>query len=126
MFGEKGRIFQVCEDGGLRKSRDAIMRFHGYDVISAGSHAGAAVEATNGGYNLVLVDATGSGGVAAAQRLCDEIKRLSPGQHVAYVCNHLVYVESTCPNEVIQTEFDPEAFVRSVQSAMEDALANAR
>lgn len=124
MLGDKGRIFHVCEDEGVRKSRDAILRFHGYDVTSTDAHEGIAVEASNGGYHLILVDVTGPGGIAAAQRLCDEIKRLHPGQHVAYVCNHLVYVETTCPNEVIRTEFDPDVFVRSVQNAMVDALTD--
>lgn len=126
MLKEKGRIFHICPDDGLRKSRDAILRFHGYYVVSTGIVEGAAAEAAGGGYSLVLIDATGARGVEGAEQVSDEIRRLAPGQPISYVCNHLLFLSTSCPDGVIRTDFDPEKFIRSVQETMKSALAGVR
>ena len=57
--------------------------------------------------------------VQSAQELCDEIKKVHPGQHVAFVCNYRVAIDSDCPDEIIRAEFNPEALVRGVKEALE-------
>ena len=69
-------------------------------------------------YDLVLIDVDSDIRVQSAQELCDEIKKVVPRQHVAFVCNYRVAIESDCPDEVIRAEFSPEALVRGVQQAL--------
>ena len=47
------------------------------------------------------------------------IKKVHPEQHVAFVCNYRVAIESDCPDEIIRSEFNPEAMVRGVKEALE-------
>ncbi len=69
-------------------------------------------------YDLVLIDVESDVRVQSAQELCDEIKKVVPQQHVAFVCNYRVAIESDCPDEIIRAEFNPEALVRGVQQAL--------
>ena len=69
-------------------------------------------------YDLVLIDVESNGRVQSAQELCEGIKKVVPRQHVAFVCNHRVAIESDCPDEIIRAEFNPEALVRGVQQAL--------
>ncbi len=69
-------------------------------------------------YDLVLIDVESDVRVQSAQELCDEIKKVVPEQHVAFVCNYRVAIESDCPDEIIRAEFNPEALVRGVQQAL--------
>ena len=70
-------------------------------------------------YDLVLIDVEADVKVQSAQELCDEIKKIQPDQHVAFVCNYRVSIESDCPDEIIRAEFNPEALVRGVKEALE-------
>ena len=69
-------------------------------------------------YDLILIDVESDVRVQSAQELCDEIKKIVPDQHVAFVCNYRVAIESDCPDEIIRAEFNPEALVRGVQQAL--------
>ena len=66
----------------------------------------------------MLIDVEADAKVQSAQELCDEIKKVQPDQHVAFVCNYRVAIESDCPDEIIRAEFNPEALVRGVQDAL--------
>jgi hypothetical protein len=38
---------------------------------------------------------------------------------VAFVCNWRVAIETDCPDEIVRTEFDPDAFVGGVREIIE-------
>ena len=97
--------------------RDAILRMHGFHVGST-VYSVEAIDEVLGRYDLVLIDVEADVKVKSAQELCDTIKKVVPGQHIAFVCNYQVDVESDCSDEIIRAEFDPEAFVRGVKEAL--------
>jgi DNA-binding NtrC family response regulator len=115
----KKRIFHVSSRLNIMGLRDEILRMHGFAVDSAVySHQAAEIVAEKD-YDLVLIDVEADVRVQSAQELCDEIKKVHPLQHVAFVCNYRVAIDSDCPDEIIRSEFNPEALVRGVQDALE-------
>jgi DNA-binding response OmpR family regulator len=98
--------------------RDEILRMHGFEVESTIYSREAADVVAGKDYDLVLIDVEADVKVQSAQELCDEIKKAHPGQHVAFVCNYRVAVESDCPDDIIRSEFNPEALVRGVKEAL--------
>jgi DNA-binding NtrC family response regulator len=117
--GEKKRIFHVSSRLNIMGLRDEILRMHGFDVDSAVYSRQAAEEVAEKDYDLVLIDVEADVRVQSAQELCDQIKKVHPLQHVAFVCNYRVAIDSDCPDEIIRAEFNPEALVRGVQDALE-------
>jgi DNA-binding NtrC family response regulator len=115
----KKRIFHVSSRLNIMGLRDEILRMHGFDVDSAVYSRQAAEEVAEKDYDLVLIDVEADVRVQSAQELCDEIKKVHPMQHVAFVCNYRVAIDSDCPDEIIRAEFNPEALVRGVQNALE-------
>jgi hypothetical protein len=111
-------IFHVSSRENIMALRDAILRMHGFHVESTVYSAKAIDEVLGRDYDLVLIDVEADVRVKSAQELCDTIKKAVPGQHIAFVCNYRVDVESDCPDEIIRAEFDPEAFVRGVKEAL--------
>ena len=99
--------------------RDQILGIHGYDVVSTLNLAAASSIFQQRQFDLVLVDVEGQGRVPQAEHLCEELRTIHPGQKVAFVCNYLVSIESNCPDEIIQAEFNPVAFVEGVRKALE-------
>jgi len=99
--------------------RDQILRLHGFEVISTLSLDEGPSLFQMRPFDLVLVDVEGQGRVPQAERLCAEIRELHPGQRVAFVCNYLVSIQSDCPDEIIEAEFNPEAFVYGVRKMLE-------
>jgi len=99
--------------------RDRILRLHGFEVYSTLSLEKAPELFQRQPCDLVLVDVEGQGRVPQAERLCAEIRELHPGQKVAFVCNYLVSIESDCPDDIIEAEFNPEAFVEGVMRMFE-------
>ena len=116
--GQK-RIFHVSSRLNIMGLRDEILRMHGFDVDSAVYSRQAAEGVAEKDYDLVLIDVEADVRVQSAQELCDEIKKVNPLQHVAFVCNYRVAIDSDCPDEIIRAEFNPEALVRGVQNALE-------
>ena len=118
--GGNGRrtIFHVSSRENIKELRDEILRLHGFRVASAVYSAQVLEEVTRENYDLVLIDVEAERRVQSAQELCDEIKKSVPDQHVAFVCNYRVAIESDCPDEIIRAEFNPEALVRGVRQAM--------
>ena len=98
--------------------RDEILRMHGFEVKSTLYSRKVLDEVNQNDYDLVLIDVEADVKVQSAQELCDDIKKVQPGQHVAFVCNHRVAIESDCPDEIIRAEFNPEAMVRGVKEAL--------
>ena len=98
--------------------RDEILRMHGFEVKSTLYSGTALDEVSQNDYDLVLIDVEADVKVQSAQELCDDIKKVQPGQHIAFVCNYRVTIESDCPDEIIRAEFNPEAMVRGVKEAL--------
>jgi DNA-binding NtrC family response regulator len=114
----KKRIFHVSSRLNIMGLRDEILRMHGFEVDSTVYSNQAADEVANRDYDLVLIDVEADVRVQSAQELCDEIKKVQPNQHVAFVCNYRVAIDSDCPDEIIRAEFNPEALVRGVKDAL--------
>ena len=49
------------------------------------------------------------------QAFTERSKTAEPEQIIAFVCNWRVAVLTDCPDEIIRTEFDPEAFLSGVK-----------
>jgi len=114
------RIFHVSGRETIKELRDEILRMHGFEVQSTLFSQQALDEVSQRAYDLVLIDVESDIRVQSAQELCDEIKKVVPQQHVAFVCNYRVAIESDCPDEIIRAEFNPEALVRGVQQALKN------
>jgi CheY-like chemotaxis protein len=114
----KRRIFHVSSRENIMELRDEILRMHGFEVKSTLYSGEALDEVSQNNYDLVLIDVEADVKVQSAQELCDDIKKVQPGQHIAFVCNYRVTIESDCPDEIIRTEFNPEAMVRGVKEAL--------
>jgi DNA-binding NtrC family response regulator len=112
------RIFHVSSRETIMGLRDEILRMHGFEVQSTVFSRQTLDEVGKTDYDLVLIDVESDVRVQSAQELCDEIKKVVPHQHVAFVCNYRVAIESDCPDEIIRAEFNPEALVRGVQQAL--------
>jgi DNA-binding NtrC family response regulator len=115
----KKRIFHVSSRLNIMGLRDEILRMHGFDVDSTVYSHQAAEGVAEKDYDLVLIDVEADVRVQSAQELCNEIKKVHPLQHVAFVCNYRVAIDSDCPDEIIHAEFNPAALVQGVQNALE-------
>ena len=116
---ERKRIFHVSSRVNIMGLRDEILRMHGFEVNSTIYSGKVLDEVSQNDYDLVLIDVEADVKVKSAQELCDEIKKINPNQHVAFVCNYRVAIASDCPDEIIRSEFNPEAMVRGVIEALE-------
>lgn len=111
-------VLHVCKRQILRPLRDEILRLSGFKVDSALEPAEALANFRTRPYDLVLVDVEGENSIAEAEALCGELKTEKPNQLVAFVCNWRVAVLSDCPDDVVRTEFNPDAFVKGVQDVL--------
>jgi len=112
-------ILHVCRREILRPIRDEILRLSGFEVASTCERHEAIEMFQSGPFSLVLVDVEGQDGVEMAESLCADVRTIHPGQLVAFVCNWRVAFVSDCPDQVLRTEFDPEAFVTGVKGLLE-------
>src|SRR6202453_1298453 len=112
------RICHVSSRENIMELRDEILRMHGFEVKSTLYSGKALDEVSQNDYDLVLIDVEADVKVQTAQELCDDIKKVQPGQHIAFVCNYRVTIESDCPDEIIRAELNPEAMVRGVKEAL--------
>ncbi len=58
-------------------------------------------------------------GSKAPRNCATRSRKFTRLQHVAFVCNYRVAIDSDCPDEIIRAEFNPEALVQGVQNALE-------
>ena len=116
--GGRRRIYHVSGREKIKELRDEILRLHGFEVSSTVLYGQALEEISREPYDLVLIDVDGEKRVETAQDLCNAIKKALPEQHVAFVCNYRVGIESDCPDDIIRAEFNPEAMVSGVQHAL--------
>jgi len=99
--------------------REQILRLQGYEVVSLLDLDQGVPHFKERPFDLVLIDVEGQGRVPQAEHLCEEIRALHQAQKVGFVCNYLVSIESDCPDEIIQAEFNPAAFVEGVKRLLE-------
>ena len=111
-------ILHVCKREMLRPLRDQIVRVSGYHVDSTLSIAEAMSMFRARVYDLVLIDVEGQQGIPEAEGLCSEVKTARHEQLVAFVCNWRVAILTDCPDEIVRTEFNPEAFVAGVRKML--------
>jgi DNA-binding response OmpR family regulator len=116
--GTENSILHVCRREILRPLRDEILRVSGYRVDSTLNFAEALAMFSARRYAIVLIDVEGEQGIPDAEHLCSAIKTARPEQLVAFVCNWRVAILTDCPDEIVRTEFDPEAFVAGVRQIL--------
>lgn len=115
----KPAILHICKREMLRPLRDQVLRVSGYEVDSALGYGEALSLYTAHSYDLVLIDVEGENGIPEAEQLCAEVKSRQHEQLVAFVCNWRVAVLTDCPDDIVRTEFNPEAFVAGVRKMLE-------
>ena len=118
MTEEKKSVLHVCSREIIIDLRDKILQLQGYEAVSTLSLADALELFQQRPFDLVLVDVEGQGRVPLAEQFCEEIRAIHAGQKVAFVCNYFVSIESDCPDEIIQAEFNPVAFVAGVKQML--------
>jgi DNA-binding NtrC family response regulator len=111
-------ILHVCSRDLIRELRDRILTLQGYNVVSTLSILEAEDSFAKSRFDLVLIDVEGDGRIPAAERLCEDIKKQDPEQKVAFICKYRVGRESDCPDEIIHSEFNPEAMVQGVKEIL--------
>jgi DNA-binding NtrC family response regulator len=119
MATKSSSILHVCGRDVIRGLRDQIFRIHGYEVDSTVSLGEGLELAKVRKYSLVIIDVEGDGRIPAAERLCTEIKEHHPGQEVVFICNYRVSVNTDCPDEIIRSEFNPQAMIDGVKAVLE-------
>jgi len=115
----KRHILHICSREMLRPLRDQILRVTGYEVDSTLSAAEGLSMFWAKPYDLVLIDVEGESAVHEAEHMCSEIKTAQPEQMVAFVCNWRVAMMTDCPDEILRTEFNPQAFVDGVRDMVQ-------
>ena len=117
----KKKILHISTREALRPIRDEVLRLSGFQIQSTSSYDEGLKLFNARVFDLVLVDVEGEESVDSAERLCAEIKTKHHGQLVAFVCNWRVAILTDCPDEILRTEFDPEAFVAGVRKTLMDS-----
>jgi len=112
-------ILHVCGRDVILGLRDQIFRLHGLEVDSTLSLDEGLKLAQARHYSLVIIDVEGDGRIPAAEKLCSEIKTHRPGQEVAFICNYRVSVLTDCPDDIIRSEFNPQAMIDGVKAILE-------
>ncbi len=110
----KSAILHICSREMLRPLRDQILRNCGFDVDSTLSFKEGLSMFWGRQYDLVLIDVEGDSAIKDAEHLCSEIKTAQHEQKIAFVCNWRVAIQTDCPDEILRTEFNPQAFVDGV------------
>ena len=111
-------ILHVCRRALLRPLRDQILRLSGYRVDSTLDVAEALALFHARQYDLVLIDIENQANVTEAEALCAEMKTSRPEQRLSFVCNWRVAIVSDCPDDIVRTEFNPDAFVKGVSDSL--------
>jgi CheY-like chemotaxis protein len=115
VLDSKHAILHVCNREMLRPLRDEILRKSGFEVDSCLSFTEGLSMFWARQYDLVLIDVEGDAAIHAAETLCSEIRTAQPEQRIAFVCNWRVAIQTDCPDEIVRTEFNPQAFVDGVK-----------
>ena len=115
IVNSKPAILHICSREMLRPLRDQILRNSGFEVDSCLSFKEGLSLFWGRQYDLVLIDVEGDNAIHEAETLCSEIKTAQPEQIIAFVCNWRVAIQTDCPDDILRTEFNPQAFVDGVK-----------
>lgn len=113
-------ILHICSRETILDLRDEILKLHGYQVNSTVKLEEGYQLAVAEPYDLVVIDVEGDGRIPSAEKLCNEIKAVRPGQPVVFICNYRVSIDSECPDEIIRSEFNPKAMIEGIQAMLKD------
>jgi DNA-binding NtrC family response regulator len=111
-------ILHVCSRDLIRELRDRILTLQGYRVVSTFSITEAEELFAKSRFDLVIVDVEGDGRIPQAEKFCEDIKQQDPEQKIAFICNYRVSRVSDCPDEIIRSDFNPEAMVQGVREIL--------
>jgi DNA-binding NtrC family response regulator len=116
-------ILHVCNREVLRPLRDEVLRINGYQVESTSEAEAARKKLAQKDFDLVMIDLESEQRIPEAEALCADAKKANPKQLVAFVCNYRVALQTDCPDDIIRSEFNPEAFVNGVRLVLAAASA---
>jgi|SRR3954452_8637401 hypothetical protein len=94
---------------------DRILTADGYEVTTVTSYSAAKRVWQPKLFPLVLVFADRDS--KDALEFCEGVKKVDPEQKVVFLAPRFVPVDSTCPNEVIRLDHNPEHFLTDVGEA---------
>lgn len=120
MYTRAHSILHICSRETILDLRDEILKLHGYQVNSTVKLEEGYQLAVAEPYDLVVIDVEGDGRIPSAEKLCNEIKAVRPGQPVVFICNYRVSIDSECPDEIIRSEFNPKAMIEGIQAMLKD------
>jgi CheY-like chemotaxis protein len=118
MSSPKTRILHLCAREHLLPLRDHALRNAGYEVDSVGDSNTALTRACSTHFEMVIIDVESDAQMARAEAFCEHIRKALPNIVVAFACNWQVSHNSQCPDEVIHTEFNPDAFVSGIRQML--------
>ena len=116
-------ILHVCNREMLRPLRDEVLRVNGYQVESTTEAEAARKRLAQKDFDLLMIDLESEQRIPEAESLCADVKTANPKQLVAFVCNYRVALQTDCPDDIIRSEFNPQAFVNGVRSLLDGASA---
>jgi DNA-binding response OmpR family regulator len=94
---------------------DRILTAGGYEVTTVTSYSAAMRVWQPELFPLVLILADRDS--RDALEFCEGVKKLDPEQKVVFLAPRFVHVDSSCPNEVIRLDQNPEHFLNDVGEA---------
>jgi CheY-like chemotaxis protein len=118
MSSLKTRILHLCAREHLLPLRDHALRNAGYAVESVGDSKTALTRACSTPFDMVIIDVESDAQMTRAEEFCEHIRQALPDITVAFACNWQVSRNSQCPDEVIHTEFNPDAFVSGIRQML--------
>jgi len=111
-------ILHVSSRETILELRDQILKLHGFEVDSTLSMQHALQLATAREYDLAMIDVEGDGRIPSAEKLCQDLKAIRPGQEIVFICNYLVSLNSDCPDEIVQSQFNPAAMMEGIHAIL--------
>jgi CheY-like chemotaxis protein len=94
---------------------DQILSADGYKVTTVTSYLAAMQVWQPKLFPLVLILADRN--AKDSLEFCNAVKKLDPEQKVIFLAPRFVHVDSSCPNEVIRLDQNPEHFLSDVGEA---------
>jgi len=116
-------ILHVCNREMLRPLRDEVLRVNGYQVESTTEAEAARKRLAQKDFDLIMIDLESEQRIPEAEALCADVKTANPKQLVAFVCNYRVALQTDCPDDIIRSEFNPQAFVNGVRLLLDGTSA---
>ena len=111
----KSAILHICSREMLRPLRDQILRNSGFEVDSCLSFTGRPFAVLGSPVRPRPDRRRGRNAIHDAEHPAPRSRPLNPSRLIAFVCNWRVALQTDCPDEILRTEFNPQAFVDGVK-----------